>query len=153
MLPLDGQYYLQTTQYFSGCAIYLKEVLIPSIILSNLSILPTNLQYYCVTSNIVQYYSPSREGLKDKNWLVRRRGVAGRVPAFQLGWTSSIFGGVRNFNFYSETGYVFFVFCPVFSLAVNLTLWWPDFQGGPTLCIRLVFWSCCFPFKHLTHGY
>ena len=31
--------------------------------------------------------------------IIRRRGVVGRVPAFQPGGTGSIPGGVRNFNF------------------------------------------------------
>ena len=47
------------------------------------------------------------------------------------------------------------VFCPVLSSAEDLTLCWPHIQGGPPLCICLVFWSrdCCSPYMHLTHGH
>ena len=45
------------------------------------------------------------------------------------------------------------VSCPVLSSAESLTLCWPHIQGGPPLCICLVFWSrdCCSPYRHLTH--
>ena len=53
----------------------------------------------------------------------RRRGVFGRIPAFQFGGPGSIPGGVWNFNFYPGTGCVsFVVFCPVLSSVVALTL-------------------------------
>ena len=41
--------------------------------------------------------------------IVRRRGVVGRVPAFQLGDPGSIPCGIRNFNFYPGTRCVSFV--------------------------------------------
>ena len=53
---------------------------------------------------------------------IRRRGVVGRVPAFQSGDPGSIPGGVRNFNFCPGIGCVSCVFCPVLSLAEALTL-------------------------------
>ena len=40
---------------------------------------------------------------------IRRRGVVGRVPAFQPGGPGSIPGGVRNFNFCTWIGCVSFV--------------------------------------------
>ena len=48
-----------------------------------------------------------------------------------------------------------FVFCPVLSPAVALTLCGPHIQGGPPLCIGIVFWTtvCCSPYRHLTHGH
>ena len=56
---------------------------------------------------------------------IRRRGVVGRVPAFQPGGRGSIPGGVRNFNFCPGIGCVcvcpLFVFCPVLSPAEALT--------------------------------
>ena len=51
------------------------------------------------------------------SYRIRRRGVVGRVPAFQPGGPDSIPGGIRNFNFCPGIGCVFFVFCPVLSLA------------------------------------
>ena len=47
------------------------------------------------------------------------------------------------------------VFCHVLSSAEALTLCLPHIQGGPPLCICLVFWSrdCCSPYRHLTHGH
>ena len=46
------------------------------------------------------------------------------------------------------------VFCRILSLAVALILRWSHIQGGPPLCICLVFWStvCCSPYRILTHG-
>ena len=46
-------------------------------------------------------------------------------------------------------------FCSVLSPADALTLCWPHIQGGPPLCICLVFRSIdnCSPYRHLTHGY
>ena len=41
--------------------------------------------------------------------LIRRRGVVGRVPAFQPGSPGSITGGVRNFNFCPGIGCLSFV--------------------------------------------
>ena len=41
--------------------------------------------------------------------MVRRRGVVGRVSAFQPDGPGSIPGGVRNFNFYAGTRCVSFV--------------------------------------------
>ena len=78
---------------------------------------------------------------------IRRPGVVGRVPAFQP-------GGIRNFNFCPGIGCVSFVFCPVLSSAEALTLCWPHIQGGPPLCICLVFWSrdCFSPYRHRPTG-
>ena len=54
---------------------------------------------------------------------MRRRGVVGRVPAFQPGGSGSIPGGVRNFNFCPGIGYVSFVcVLSVLSPAEALTL-------------------------------
>ena len=44
-----------------------------------------------------------------QNNCIRRRGVAGRVPAFQPGGPGSIPGEVRNFNFCPGIGCVSFV--------------------------------------------
>ena len=46
------------------------------------------------------------------------------------------------------------VLCIVFSLVVALRLCLPHIQGGPLLCICLVFWPivCWSPYRHLTHG-
>ena len=52
--------------------------------------------------------------------MIRRRGVVGRVPAFQPGGLGSISGGVRNFNSYPGIQCVSFV-C-VLSAAEVLTL-------------------------------
>ena len=60
--------------------------------------------------------------------------MVGRVPALLPGWSGSIPGGVGNFNFSPGPG------C-VLSLAVNVTFCRHRFQGGPHLCICLVFWS------------
>ena len=57
-----------------------------------------------------------------ENMIISRRGVVGRVPAFNPGGPGLIPGGVGYFNFYPETGYVSFVFCPVLSTAVALIL-------------------------------
>ena len=86
--------------------------------------------------------------------LVRRHGMVGRVAVIQL-------GGIRNFYFYSGTGCVSFifcplsVFCPVLSPTVALTLCWPHIQEGPPLCICLVFLCtvCCSPYSCLFHGH
>ena len=53
---------------------------------------------------------------------IRRRGVVGRVPAFQLGDPGMIPGGFRNFNFCPGIGCVSFVFCPLLSPAEALAL-------------------------------
>ena len=53
---------------------------------------------------------------------IRRRGMVGRVPAFQPGSLGPIPGRVRNFNFCPGIGCVPFVFCPVLSSAEALTL-------------------------------
>ena len=50
--------------------------------------------------------------------FVRRRGLVGKVPAFQSGGSGTIPGGVRNFNLYPRTGCVPFV---LFSLTVAPT--------------------------------
>ena len=73
--------------------------------------------------------------------IIRRRGVVGRVPAFQPNGPGSIPGGVRNFNFCPGIGCVSFVFCTVLSPAEALTLFWPHIKGDPPLCIYLVFCS------------
>ena len=52
---------------------------------------------------------------------VPRRGVVGRVTAFQLGGPKSILRDVGDLNLYPRTGCVSFVFCPVLSVAVALT--------------------------------
>ena len=65
--------------------------------------------------------------------FVRCRGVVGKNPAFQPGGPGSIPHGFRNFNFYSGTGRVPFVFCPILSPAVALTLYSPHIQGAPPL--------------------
>ena len=92
----------------------------------------------------------------DLNFVfIRRRGVVGRVPAFQPCNPGSIPGGVRNLNPYPGIVCVSFVFCPVLSPAEALTLCWLHIQGGPPLCICLVFWSIdnCSSYRHLTHGH
>ena len=68
--------------------------------------------------------------------MIRRRGVVGRVPAFQPG-LGSIPGGVRNFNFCSGIGCMSFVLCPVLSSAEA-----PDhtFRKACPCDICLVFW-------------
>ena len=53
---------------------------------------------------------------------IRRRGVVGRVHAFQPGGPGSIPGAVRNFNFCPGIGCVSFVFYPVLSYDEALTL-------------------------------
>ena len=65
--------------------------------------------------------------------FVRCRGVVGKSPAFQPGGPGSIPDVVTNFNFYSGTGRVPFVFCPILSPAVALTLYSPHIQGAPPL--------------------
>ena len=74
-----------------------------------------------------------------------RRGVVGRVSAYQPSGQVTIAREVRNFHF--TLGDV----CPlrmswfVLSLAVALALCWPHIQGGPPLWFHLVFWSIvCF---------
>ena len=57
--------------------------------------------------------------------IIRRRGVVGRVSAFQPGCPGSIPGGVRNFNFCPGIGCVSFV-C-VLSCVV--------FGGGPDIVL------------------
>ena len=57
---------------------------------------------------------------------IRRRGVVGRVPAFQSSVPGSILGGKRNFNSYHGIGCVSFV-C-VLSCAI--------FGGGPDHTFR-----------------
>ena len=86
---------------------------------------------------------------------IRRRGVVNRVLASQPGSPGSISSRIRIFYFYPGTGCLFFVFCPVLSPAVVLTMGWPLIQKNPPLCFCLVSWSaiCCFPYSHLTHGY
>ena len=56
---------------------------------------------------------------------IRRRGVVGRVPAFQTGGPGSIPGEVRNFNFCPGIGSVSFV-C-VLSCVI--------FGGGPDIVL------------------
>ena len=104
-------------------------------------------EFYYSNTNLCILHFQNRE--------IRRRGVVGRVPAFQPGGPGSIPGGVRNFNFCPGIESVFFVFYPVLSSAEALTLCWPHIQGGPPLCICLVFWStdCCSSYRHLTHGH
>ena len=56
---------------------------------------------------------------------IRRRGVVGRVPAFQPGGPGSIPGGVRNFNVCPGIGCVFFVCvlsCVVFGEGPDIVL-------------------------------
>ena len=81
------------------------------------------LQEYCLNQNIKLIII-----------IYRRRGVDGRVLAFQPGGSGSIPGGIRNFSFYPGTGLCpLSVFWPVWSLAVALTLCWAHIQGGPPL--------------------
>ena len=65
--------------------------------------------------------------------FVRCRGVVGKIPAFQPGGPGLIPDWVKNFNFYSGSGCVSFVFCPMLSPAVALTSYWPHIQGAPPL--------------------
>ena len=67
---------------------------------------------FCHFTDIFYIYIPQ---------LIRRRGVVGRVAAFQPDGPCSIPGGISNFNFYPEIGCVSFV-C-VLSCVV--------FGGGP----------------------
>ena len=53
--------------------------------------------------------------------MISRRGVVGRVPAFQLGGPGSFPGGVRNFNFYPGIG------CLSFACVLSCVV----FGGGP----------------------
>ena len=65
---------------------------------------------------------------------IRRRGVVGRVPAFQPGGPGSIPGRVRNFNFCPGIGYVSFVFvltCVVFGGGSYIVL--KTHSGSPVL--------------------
>ena len=53
--------------------------------------------------------------------------------------------GSRIFSFFFPgTGCMSFVFCPLLSLVMVLTLCWPQIQGGPPLCMRLILWSIIF---------
>ena len=61
---------------------------------------------------------------------IRRRGVVGRVPAFQPGGPGSIPGGVRNFNFCPGIGCVSFV-CVVFDRGPAIVL--TTHSGRPAL--------------------
>ena len=54
--------------------------------------------------------------------VICRRGVVGRVPAFQPSGPGSIPGEVRNVNVCPGIGCVSFVFCPVLSSVEALTL-------------------------------
>ena len=63
--------------------------------------------------------------------MISRRGVVGRVPAFQPGGPGSIPGGVRNFNFCPGIGCVSFV-C-ILSCVV--------FGGGPDIVLPLLYLS------------
>ena len=66
--------------------------------------------------------------------LIRRRGVVGRVPAFQPGGPCSIPGGVRNFNFCLGIGSVSFVCvlsCFVFGGGPDIVL--TTLSGRPAL--------------------
>ena len=87
-------------------------------------------------------------------YVIRRRGVVGRVPAFHPGGPGSILDGVRNFNSYPGIGCASFLFCLVLYPAEASTLCWPHIQGGPPLCIILVFWSIenCSPYRRLPTG-
>ena len=89
-------------------------------------------------------------------WSIRRRGVVGRVPAFQPGGPGSIPGRVRNFNSYPGNGCVSFV-C-VLPCAVS--------GGGPDIVLTthsgrlaLVYLSTVLvqklllPCRHLTYGH
>ena len=91
------------------------------------------------------------------NVCVCLRGVGGRIPVFQPGGLGSYPGRDRNFNFCPGTGCEcpLTVFCPVLSLMVALTLYWPEIQGGPPLRVCLVLWSTVSssPYRHSTHGH
>ena len=65
---------------------------------------------------------------------IRRRGVLGRVPAFQPGGTGSIPGGVKNFNFWHGIGcvsYVCVLSCIVFGVGPDIVL--TTHSGRPAL--------------------
>ena len=87
---------------------------------------------------------------------LQRRGVVGRVPAFQLGGGPGLIpSGVRNFNSYPGTGCVFFVcvlYCAVSGGGPGIVL--TTHSGRLALCICLVFWAFhnCSHYRHLTHG-
>ena len=70
--------------------------------------------------------------------------------SFAVAWLGQIPGRVRNLIPVQELGV-----CPlsVLSSAETLTLCWPHIQGGPRLCICLVFCGkdCCSLYRHLTH--
>ena len=100
---------------------------------------------YCLVSWSMVCGSPHRH-LTDRYLDCKSLGYVAvawsiRVPAFQPGGPGSIPVGVRNLNSYPGIGCVSFVFCPVLSSAEALTLCWLYIQGGPPLCICLVFWS------------
>ena len=62
---------------------------------------------------------------KSETIIIRRRGVVGRVPAFQPGGPGLIPGGVRNFNFCPGIGCVSFVCvisCVVFGGSPDIVL-------------------------------
>ena len=87
--------------------------------------------------------------------IFRRHGVVNIIATFQLCGPFSIPSGVRNFNFCLRTGC-----CPWCSLLCCLWRWpWysadHSFQGGPPLCIYVVFWSkvCYSLYRHIIHGY
>ena len=80
--------------------------------------------------------------------------MIGIVPAFQsAAWLRFTAGSENLISILGLGVYPLSVFCPVFSLALALTLCWPHIQGSPPLCICLVFWSrfCCSPYTHITH--
>ena len=72
---------------------------------------------------------------------IRRRDVVGRVPAFQPGGLGSIPGGSEILIPILGIVCVSFVFCLVLFSTEALKLCCPHIQGGPPLCICLLFWS------------
>ena len=84
---------------------------------------PAYHQYYLITEFPMLINCLIMGILPNKLLIIRRRGVVGRVPAFQLGGPGSIPDGVRNFNFCPGIGCVSFVcVCPVLSSAEALAL-------------------------------
>ena len=80
-----------------------------------------------------------------------RRGLIGRVPAFQPGGPDSIPGGVRNFNFCPGIGCVSFacvLSCVVFGGGPDIVL--TTYSGRPAL---MYLSSVCSPYRHLTYGH
>ena len=66
---------------------------------------------------------PDENYIKSENKIIRRRGVVGRVPAFQPGGPGSIPGGVGNLTpILGLSVCPLSVFCPVFSPAEALVL-------------------------------